>query len=206
MFHDFYNIYKTGFTYYDVFFNITFIVLILIISLIIYWDLVNKNSLANSSCNNIKEIIEQNANSVEPYIYNIIIIKTDTIYDINYKNYAIKITYNFKKQKTDIDIKDIETFKSYDKTNGNIFDFLTYYDLSTGQKKEINNIYRNDSNENKLKEYEFICVDKNYKRIKTKAAKLLCTFTKEYLYNDLYSKAIIDNINIANKKKYKIVL
>lgn len=315
MFHDFYNIYKTGFTYYDVFFNITFIVLISIISSIIYWDLVNKNSLAKSSCNNIKEIIEQNANSVEPYIYNIILIKTDTIYDINYKNYAIKITYNFKKQKTDIDIKDIETFKSYDKTIGNmfdyddassdtkqvvittevgytitwneddtidivhdestsekdlinkyinnncsnapnrpmgctnnnkkiyyrddstyieyhsqytdgrglwrvvyngekklvfevkkIFDFLTYYDLSTGQKKEINNIYRNNSNKKKLNEYEFICVDKNYKRIKTKAAKLLCTFTKEYLFNDLYSKAIIDNINIANKKKYKIVL
>ena len=94
MLHDFYNIYKTGFTYYDVFFNITFIVLILIISSIIYWDLVNKNSLANSSCNNIKEIIEQNANSVEPYVYNIILIKSDTIYNINYKDYAIKITYN----------------------------------------------------------------------------------------------------------------
>lgn len=325
MFHDFYNIYKTGFTYYDVFFNITFIVLILIISSIIYWDLVNKNSLAKSSCNNIKEIIEQNANSVEPYIYNIIIIKTDTIYDINYKNYAIKITYNFKKQKTDIDIKDIKDFnnkkykgsmfanaddsdsdiripnenikittwgddadieikwkaiddkieinnfssttldlngsytisedcasknkgctynnkKVYYKDTNTFIEYsaqdgkgyenwhlvyfssetsssstkltfkvkknilITYYDLSSGQKKNINNIYYSEYNKNKLKEYEFICVDKNYKRIKTKAAKLLCTFTKEYLFNDLYSKAIIDNINIANKKKYKIVL
>lgn len=276
MISKFYNIYKSGFSYYDIFFNIVFIILILIICNIIYWDQINKNSIKNSVCNNIKNIVEENSNNKQPYVYNIIAYDSNTIYNTNYRNFVFKITYNFKKQTTELEIKNIDALKlptlefetknlseidpDYDelksddidgiaindlftkyfiKSNGdsytiemqnirdlklpdNIFinkylkndstyyilktKLAKYYNLKTGQKEEITNIYLDDKNRDTLKSYDFICVDKDYKKIKTKTAKLLCKFTKEYLFNEFYNKSIINDINIANKKKYKVVL
>lgn len=97
-----YDVYKSKIGYYDILFNFTFVFIIMIISIVLYWDSVYKNAKKISNCNNIIKIIEENKVSKTPYIYNIIIINHDKI-SLSSHNYLIKIVYNFKSKKTKIE-------------------------------------------------------------------------------------------------------
>lgn len=94
-----YDIYKSKIAYYDIFFNITFVFIVCILSIVLYWDSVYKNAKRISNCNNIMKIIDENSVSKTPYIYSIIIINSDKI-ALSSHNFLIKITYNFKAKNT----------------------------------------------------------------------------------------------------------
>lgn len=97
-----YDVYKSNIGYYDILFNFTFVFIVMILSIVLYWDSVYKNAKRISNCNNITKIIEENKVSKTPYIYNIIIINHDKI-SLSSHNYLIKIIYNFKSKKTKIE-------------------------------------------------------------------------------------------------------
>jgi len=96
-----YNVYKSKIEYYDILFNFTFVFIVMILSIVLYWDSVYKNAKKISNCNNITKIIEENKVSKTPYIYNIIIINHDKI-SLSSHNFLIKIVYNFKSKTTKI--------------------------------------------------------------------------------------------------------
>jgi len=94
-----YDIYKSKISYYDILFNITFVFIIIILSIVLYWDSVYKNAKRISNCNNIIKIIDENSVSKTPYIYSIIIINSDKI-ALSSHNFLIRITYNFNTKNT----------------------------------------------------------------------------------------------------------
>ena len=94
-----YDVYNSKIAYYDIFFNITFVFIISILSIVLYWNTVYKNAKRMSNCNNIIKIIDENSVSKTPYIYSIIIINSDKI-ALSSHNFLIRITYNFKTKNT----------------------------------------------------------------------------------------------------------
>lgn len=97
-----YDIYKSNIGYYNILFNFTFVFIIMILSIVLYWDSVYKNAKKISNCNNIIKIIEENKVSRTPYIYNIIIINHDKL-SLSSHNFLIKIIYNFKSKTTKLE-------------------------------------------------------------------------------------------------------
>jgi hypothetical protein len=94
-----YDVYKSKIAYYDILFNITFVFIVIILSIVLYWDSVYKNAKRISNCNNIIKIIDENSVSKTPYIYSIIIINSDNI-ALSSHNFLIRITYNFNTKNT----------------------------------------------------------------------------------------------------------
>jgi len=94
-----YDVYKSQIAYYDILFNIAFVFIVFILSIVLYWDSVYKNAKRISNCNNIIKIIDENSVSKTPYIYSIIIINSDKI-ALSSHNFLIRITYNFKTKNT----------------------------------------------------------------------------------------------------------
>lgn len=96
------NIFSNNFNIYELLFNIFFISIIFILSIVLYWDYIYADAKKLSKCGQILQIIEENNSKKNPYIYNIIIIDNDSI-DINISKYIVKIVYNFMKMKTYIE-------------------------------------------------------------------------------------------------------
>lgn len=94
-----YDVYKSKIAYYDILFNIAFVFIVCILSIVLYWNSVYKNAKRISNCNNIIKIIDENSVSKTPYIYSIIIINSDKI-ALSSHNFLIRITYNFKTKNT----------------------------------------------------------------------------------------------------------
>ncbi len=96
------NVFSNNFNNYELIFNIFFISIIFILSIVLYWDNVYADAKKISKCGQILQIIEENTYKKKPYVYNIIIIDNDSL-DIKISNYIIKITYDFIKMKTIIE-------------------------------------------------------------------------------------------------------
>jgi len=94
-----YDVYKSKIAYYDILFNIAFVFIVIILSIVLYWDSVYKNAKRISNCNNIIKIIDENSVSKTPYIYSVIIINSDKI-ALSSHNFLIRITYNFNTKNT----------------------------------------------------------------------------------------------------------
>ena len=94
-----YDVYKSKISYYDILFNIAFVFIVIILSIVLYWDSVYKNAKRISNCNNIIKIIDENSVSKTPYIYSVIIINSDKI-ALSSHNFLIRITYNFNTKNT----------------------------------------------------------------------------------------------------------
>jgi len=101
------NVFSNNFNNYELIFNVFFISIIFILSIVLYWDNVYADAKKISKCGQILQIIEENTYKKNPYVYNIIIIDNDSL-DVKISNYIIKITYDFIKMKTFIEnVKDI---------------------------------------------------------------------------------------------------
>tara|TARA_Y100000389_G_scaffold51740_1_gene47469 strand:- start:3646 stop:4206 length:561 start_codon:yes stop_codon:yes gene_type:complete len=57
--NSFFNILTTGWNIYEILLNILFIILVLIISVIIYWDTINKKVENNSRCRKQKDLFDK---------------------------------------------------------------------------------------------------------------------------------------------------
>lgn len=145
-----YNVYKSKIGYYDILFNFTFVFIIIIMSIVLYWDSVYKNAKKISNCNNITKIIEENKVSKTPYIYNIIIINHDKI-SLSSHNFLIKIVYNFKSKTTKIQYgtdtgTDNNVFNSMGPEYDKILNTVKMLEDDNSNNENIKNKYLNNYN------------------------------------------------------------
>ena len=145
-----YDVYKSKIGYYDILFNFTFVFIIMIMSIVLYWDSVYKNAKKISNCNNIIKIIEENKVSKTPYIYNIIIINKNKI-SLSSHNYLIKIIYNFKSKKTKIEYgtdtgTDNNVFNSMGPEYDKILNTVKMLEDYSSNNENIKNKYLNNYN------------------------------------------------------------
>lgn len=145
-----YDVYKSKIGYYNILFNFTFVFIIMIMSIVLYWDSVYKNAKKISNCNNIIKIIEENKVSKTPYIYNIIIINHDKI-SLSSHNYLIKIIYNFKSKKTKIEYgtdtgTDNNVFNSMGPEYDKILNTVKMLEDYSSNNENIKNKYLNNYN------------------------------------------------------------
>jgi len=96
------NVFSDNFNYFELIFNIFFISIILVLSIILYWDNIYSEAKKISKCGTILTIIEDNNYKNKPYVYNIIVIDNNSL-DTKISNHIIKITYDFMKVKTTIE-------------------------------------------------------------------------------------------------------
>jgi len=204
------EVYSTDVNYYNIFLNIFFLSIIIIIFIIFFWDNIYKNSKEKSKCNEILNIIRENEIIEKPYIYSFIIINNDVI-DSTYKNYILKITYDFNNMKT------IYEYGNDDGKQNEIF-----YNININDDKKL--IENEEDVENK-EQMLSLCttgtgkceIEKNSlnvsKRILNSRKKALLKNTKPFEYQLNYfdlrtmKNRIIDGINIKvlNSAKYKYV-
>ena len=96
------NVFSDNFNYYELIFNIFFISIILILSIVLYWDNIYSEAKKISKCGTILTIVEENTYRKNPYVYNIIAIDNNSL-DTKISNHIIKIQYDFMKVKTTIE-------------------------------------------------------------------------------------------------------
>ena len=78
---DFYNILNTKQTFFELLLNLTFVLILLIIAIIFYWDSINRNIINTSRC---KIVMNNEDNIFNLYTYNQ--NKTAKLFDISYDN------------------------------------------------------------------------------------------------------------------------
>ena len=194
------NIFSNNFNIYEFLFNIFFISIIFILSIVLYWDYIYADAKKLSKCGQILQIIEENNSKKNPYIYNIIIIDNDSI-DINISKYIVKIVYNFMKMKTYIE---------HNSNKPNIYSptdeikIVNYFNLRNMDTYFIENI---DPKIFKTPEkYKFLCVDEKNNPIYSYSSKELIKFIKNYAneeYNK-YNPSIIYDIIYAKLNNNKV--
>jgi hypothetical protein len=221
-----YNIYKSKIGYYDILFNFTFVFIVIIISIVLYWDSIYKNAKKISNCNNITKIIEENKVSKSPYIYNIIIINHDKI-SLSSHNFLIKIVYNFKSKTTKIQYgtdtgADNNVFNSMGPKYDKILNTVKILEDDSSNNENIKNKYLN--NYNKL--YDLITksdeideknlniklidiFDNNTNSIKNEIIEFIKIYDVEKAENaikifSIYNKKIYEDTNDIEKIKNNI--
>ena len=100
--NQFKNVFSDNFNYYELIFNIFFISIILVLSIVLYWDNIYSEAKKISKCGTILTIVEENTYRKNPYVYNIIVIDNNSL-DTKISNNIIKIQYDFMKVKTTIE-------------------------------------------------------------------------------------------------------
>lgn len=100
--NQFKNVFSDNFNYYELIFNIFFISIILVLSIVLYWDNIYSEAKKISKCGTILTIVEENTYRKNPYVYNIIVIDNNSL-DTKISNHIIKIQYDFMKVKTTIE-------------------------------------------------------------------------------------------------------
>jgi len=219
----FYNlslIFKNSISYYQLFINILFIFIVIMITYVLYLDIIYKVSDNIPRCKEIKKIVKINYEIDKPYVYRIYIVDksfTTSILD----NYSICLEYDFINEKTDIifgkkvhinritisdespvDInnplnisKKIKAFayfdlKSLDHT------YIEYIDYDNITDTKLKSFYIN-KNIILRKSYSFIVTDGDNKFLNNKEANQLKKFVKEYGYDNKIPPTAIYNIIYA---------
>ena len=215
------RVYSVDINYYNIFLNIFFLSIIMIILIIFFWDNIYKISKNKSKCNQILNIIRQNEIIEKPYIYSVIIINNDVI-NATYKNYILKIIYDFKNMKTSYEFgndngKENDIFNNDTIKGNNPEDAkksfnnrkkpeyqMNYFDLRTMKNEKIDGINIKVLNSTK---YKYVNVDENNDKVKNNStSSSLLLFTKKYSENGNYNQSIIDDIIFSknNREKLKI--
>lgn len=202
--YQFNEIYDKPYTYYHVFLNICFITLIIILSLILYWDNVYRCAKERSRCSDIKEIMEENSVSPEPYLYGVMIINKKHLDQLMNK-YVMIIVYDFQRKSTKViygDKKYLDEVKNFKAENmGNSF---RYYDIAqyTFQYDHTidANIITNDN-------FKYIPIDSKNNVVNSDVAKNLAKFVKDYTMNmDTLLHPVYDIMNAYEQNYNKVNL
>ena len=202
----FYNlslIFKNSISYYQLFINILFIFIVIMITYVLYLDIIYKVSDNIPRCKEIKKIVKINYEIEKPYVYRIYIVDksfTTTILD----NFSICLEYDFINEKTDIIFGNkinINRITISDESPVDINNPLNiskklkafaYFDLENLDNKYIEYIDYDDITDTKLKSfyinkniilrksYSFIVTDGDNKYLNNKEANQLKKFVKEY--------------------------
>lgn len=226
-----FNIYINDINYYRIFYNIFFVLIIIIIATVLYWDTVYKNAKKTSRCYEIAKIIEENSNNNGDFLYTIIIFNNDKI-DKSISKYFLKIIYDFKKMKTTIEFgndngNDNELIANYKPNNdiaqklmgelnkmsdkpqpivykqNNTYKKFYYFDLRSMKSDYIVDINTDVLNSDI---YSYISIDGKNKVVKNYSSNMLLKFTKEYSMNENYNTSIIYDILFAKNNVNKLSL
>lgn len=219
----FYNlslIFKKPISYYQLFINILFIFIVIMITYVLYLDIIYKNSDNIPRCKEIKKIVKINYEIDKPYFYRIYIVDksfSTTILD----NYSICLEYDFINEKTNIIFGKklhIDRIIISDETPVDINNPLniskktkafTYFDLENLDHKYIEYIDYDNITDTKLKSFyinkniilrksfSFIVTDGDNKYLNNNEANKLKKFVKEYGYDNKIEPTAIYNIIYA---------
>ena len=184
---------------FELLFNILFISIIFILSIVLYWDNIYSDAKKISKCGRILKIIEDNTFKKKPYVYNIILLDNNSL-DTKPSNNILKITYDFMKMKT---IIENNKPKSIDEN----IKVLNYFNLKTMNLDIIENIDPSiieDIKNDVQQKYKFLCVDENNKPVYDYSSNELSRFTKKYSINTDYSPTIIYDIIYAKINNNKV--
>ena len=166
------NVFSDNFNYYELIFNIFFISIILILSIVLYWDNIYSEAKKISKCGTILTIVEENTYRKNPYVYNIIVIDNNSL-DTKISNHIIKIQYDFMKVKTTIEFVN-------NKEDPNIIKY---------QQELIKNLF-NDFNKIGEDATNPIISDDKIKEFDT----LLTTINIYKKFNEIFDSEITDHI------------
>jgi hypothetical protein len=129
-------VFSDDFNYFELIFNIVFISIILVLSIVLYWDNIYSEAKKISKCGKFLTIIEENNYRKNPYVYNIIVIDNNSL-DTKISNHIIKIKYDFMKLKTTIEF-----------TNDKAILYLTTHNIIKYQQELIKDTFKNFNNKN----------------------------------------------------------
>ena len=166
------NVFSDNFNYYELIFNIFFISIILVLSIVLYWDNIYSEAKKISKCGTILTIVEENTYRKNPYVYNIIVIDNNSL-DTKISNHIIKIKYDFMKVKTTIEFVN-------NKEDPNIIKY---------QQELIKNLF-NDFNKIGEDATNPIISDDKIKEFDT----LLTTINIYKKFNEIFDSEITDHI------------
>jgi len=219
----FYNlslIFKNPISYYQLFINILFIFIVIMITYVLYLDIIYKVSDNIPRCKEIKKIVKINYEIDKPYVYRIYIVDksfSTTILD----NYSLCLEYDFINEKTDIIFGNkihINSITISDESPVDINNPLniskkikafSYFDLKNLDHKYIEYIDYDNVTDTKLKSYyinkniilrksySFIVTDGDNKYLNNKEANQLKKFVKEYGYDNKIPPTAVYNIIYA---------
>jgi hypothetical protein len=209
------SIYNSKYTFYELFLNIFFIILIFVIGIILYWDHIYRTASKESRCANLKMIIEENAKAYNPFVYTVMIINKNLI-DQNMDKYVLKIEYNFVRKTTDVLFGEQRYVKEVSITNFDNVKPFSYYDIGNMTHSRLADInadtitgpnykYIAVDHENYPLKYDLRPADQNMTvTVKTEAAENLARFVRDYGRNrDTELYPIYDILNAVEQHDMK---
>jgi hypothetical protein len=199
--YQFNEIYDKPYTYYHVFLNICFITLIIILSLILYWDNVYRCARERSRCSDIKSIMQENSVSSEPYLYGVMIIHKKHLDQLKDK-FVLVIVYDFERKSTRIEYGEEKYLKEVYPTNISTSMKFRYYDIAQNTFQNISEvdaeIITNDY-------FQYIPINSKNEVLNTQVARNLAHFVRDYAKNrDTLLHPVYDIMN-AYEQKYNNV-
>jgi len=201
--YQFNAIYDKPYTYYHVFLNICFITLIIILSLILYWDNVYRCAKEKSRCSDIKAIMQENSVSSEPYLYSVMIINKKHLDQVRDK-FVMIIIYDFERKTTKIEYGEKKYTEEVRPINPLTSPKFRYYDIGQYTFQNVNEIDAElITNDN----YKYIPIDSKNNLLDTEVARNLANFIRDYAKNkDTLLHPIYDIMNAYEQKYNKVNL
>ena len=192
--NQFKNVFSDNFNYYELIFNIFFISIILVLSIVLYWDNIYSEAKKISKCGTILTIVEENTYRKNPYVYNIIVIDNNSL-DTKISNHIIKIQYDFMKVKTTIEF-----------VNNKAALYLEDRDIIKYQQDLIKKLFKNFNEKDKandiIPQEKILIFDSKFSTntIYDEFNKIVNIEIKEHIKREL-EKEITDAADIASNNK-----
>ena len=201
------------FTYYQVFINILFLIIIFGTLYILYRDYIYRIVNKMARCTDINDIVNVNIdNNNNTYIYNIYIVNANNTKNI-LKDFVLKLEYNFLSEETTFILGEYNNiypllFSSNDNI-GKMSNAFYIFDLQDKKKKYIDYydkekqlIYYIDKKKIANKNYKYFITSNTDEKLTDNSSIKLAYFVRKFGYNDNINLDPIYNIlyAIENKK------
>lgn len=199
-------------SYYQLFINVLFIVIVLGILYVLYRDYIHRNANIMTRCTDINDIINMNINDNDnSYIYIIYIVHVNNINNI-IKDYIVKLEYNFLAEETKISFGEHKIISpvlfSPSDNVGKISNAFYIFDLAEKKKrfidyydKDSGNVFYLDRKKMATKKYKYYITSSLDEKLTDENSIRLANFVKRYGYNDSISIDPIYNILYAIESK-----
>jgi hypothetical protein len=197
---------------YRLVYSVLYVCIIIIICILAYWDIIYKNAIKFSKCNNISKIIDEIYYNDTPYIYNIIIVNTNNINKPS--NFIVKITYDFNKMITNIEYGNTDNEDSiYIHRKNDYVEILEDIQNLEKKKEYLDKKSRKSKKNDDLLEYNKVAIEysqlinseEGKKALELNNNKVFLDSFKYMYYNlDIMNYSIIEDISTKiNNNNYK---
>jgi len=199
-------------SYYQLFINVLFIVIVVGILYVLYRDYIYRNANIMTRCTDIIDIINMNINDNDnSYTYIIYIVHVNNINNI-VKDHIVKLEYNFIAEETKISFGEHKIvspvlFSPSDNV-GKISNAYYVFDLAEKKKrfidyydKDSGKVFYLDRKKMATKKYKYYITSSLDEKLTDKSSIQLANFVKRYGYNDSISIDPIYSILYAIESK-----